>query len=68
MDPNATLALMMRAHHDGDELQATEHALDLAEWLASDGFAPDWSEYQRRTFRAIMDDALTILGLEPLGA
>jgi hypothetical protein len=41
MDPNATLDLLRTALSDADWNDAAEHAANLLQWLAFDGFAPD---------------------------
>ncbi len=40
MDPDATLALMREAQSDHRYDDADDHAADLGQWIALDGFPP----------------------------
>jgi hypothetical protein len=51
MDPNATLDLLISALNSGNHARATEHARNLADWVAGGGFEPDnpnWRAYVRQ--------------------
>jgi hypothetical protein len=51
MDPNATFSLFRDAVRNADWDAAVDHWCTLHEWLvAKGGFAPTWTENQRRNF------------------
>jgi hypothetical protein len=54
MDPNATLQRMFDAIRDGEWRAAEEAARELATWLDSGGFAPNWSAYTQELWRLVL--------------
>ena len=58
MDPNATLAELNAAREEGLTLEAAtkRHSLceDLHNWLAKEGFEPDWEKFPRAASYFVM--------------
>jgi hypothetical protein len=50
VDPNLALQSFLAAVAEGDDDCADEYHENLSVWLRSGGFAPFWSEDERRLF------------------